>query len=222
MIVRSLRWFFTFSRTRLLLRRRRRFHDDSFLRRRFGRRLCGWLRGCFRNRRRRHGWLANRCRGRRRRGSRKLNVAFQIRRRGFAFFFGRRKRCRGARRRSFDRLRWNLRRRAACGCFRGSQPNNARRIRVRSRAVPTREREQNRDMRDRDDGEVAPEACVSWHRYFVSAFVAIPTLLICARCNASINVINFCTGNSRSGRMTTATSGFVCFNSLSWLSSSSI
>jgi hypothetical protein len=49
--------------------------------------------------------------------------------------------------------------------------------------------------------------------YFDSAFVAMPTFVICARCNASIKAINFCTGNSRSGRITTATSGFARFNS---------
>ena len=53
------------------------------------------------------------------------------------------------------------------------------------------------------------------HRYFDSAFVAMPTFVICARCSASINAINFCTGNSRSGRMTTATSGFARFNAAS-------
>jgi len=51
--------------------------------------------------------------------------------------------------------------------------------------------------------------------YFVSVFVAMPTFVICAACSVSINAINFCTGNSRSGRMTTATSGFVRFNSTS-------
>jgi hypothetical protein len=51
--------------------------------------------------------------------------------------------------------------------------------------------------------------------YFVSAFVAIPTFVICARCNASIKAINFCTGSSRSGRITTATSGFARFTSVS-------
>jgi len=50
--------------------------------------------------------------------------------------------------------------------------------------------------------------------YFVSAFVAIPTFEICARWMASIKAINFCTGSSRSGRMTTATSGFSRFNSV--------
>ena len=48
--------------------------------------------------------------------------------------------------------------------------------------------------------------------YFVSALVAMPTLVIPARCTASMRPINFCTGRSRSGRITTATSGFVCFN----------
>ena len=47
--------------------------------------------------------------------------------------------------------------------------------------------------------------------YFVSALVAMPTLVICACCNASIKLTNFWTGNSRSGRITTATSGFRCF-----------
>src|SRR5437762_1720016 len=47
--------------------------------------------------------------------------------------------------------------------------------------------------------------------YFVSALVAMPTLVIWARCNASIKVTNFWTGNSRSGRITTATSGFLRF-----------
>jgi len=51
--------------------------------------------------------------------------------------------------------------------------------------------------------------------YFGSALVAMPTLVICASFSASINAINFCTGNSRSGRITTATSGFVCFISVS-------
>jgi len=56
---------------------------------------------------------------------------------------------------------------------------------------------------------------LSFDIYFVSAFVAMPTFVICARRNVSINVINFCTGNSRSGRITTATSGLACFNSVS-------
>src|SRR5882724_12854248 len=51
--------------------------------------------------------------------------------------------------------------------------------------------------------------------HFDSAFVAMPTLVMPARCTASISAINFCTGNSRSGRITTATSGLVCFN---WIS----
>ena len=48
--------------------------------------------------------------------------------------------------------------------------------------------------------------------YFASAFVAMPTFVICARRNVSIKVINFCTGNSRSGRITIARSGLACFN----------
>ena len=55
----------------------------------------------------------------------------------------------------------------------------------------------------------------SRHRYFDSAFVAIPTFVICARCSVSIRLTNFCTGRSRSGRMTIATSGFARFNSAS-------
>lgn len=51
--------------------------------------------------------------------------------------------------------------------------------------------------------------------YFDSALVAIPTFVICACFSASIRAINFWTGNSRSGRITTATSGFACFNSVS-------
>jgi len=51
--------------------------------------------------------------------------------------------------------------------------------------------------------------------YFGSALVAMPSLVIPARCRAFISPINFCTGNSRSGRITMATSGFFCFNSLS-------
>ena len=49
--------------------------------------------------------------------------------------------------------------------------------------------------------------------HFDSAFVAMPSLVIPARCTASIKPINFCTGKSRSGRMTIATSGFFCLNS---------
>ena len=48
--------------------------------------------------------------------------------------------------------------------------------------------------------------------YFGSALVAMPTFVISACFTASISAINFCTGNSRSGRITTATSGLVCFN----------
>ena len=51
--------------------------------------------------------------------------------------------------------------------------------------------------------------------YFDSALVAMPTFVICACFSASINVINFCTGKSRSGLITTAMSGLVCFNSVS-------
>jgi hypothetical protein len=50
--------------------------------------------------------------------------------------------------------------------------------------------------------------------YFFSAFVAMPTLVIPARCTASISPTSFCTGKSRSGRITMATSGFACFNSV--------
>ena len=50
--------------------------------------------------------------------------------------------------------------------------------------------------------------------YFVSALVATPTFVMSARCNASISEISFCTGNSRSGRITTATSGLVRFSSI--------
>jgi len=51
--------------------------------------------------------------------------------------------------------------------------------------------------------------------YFDSALVAMPTFVICACFSASINAINFCTGKSRSGRITTAMSGLVCFSSVS-------
>ena len=51
--------------------------------------------------------------------------------------------------------------------------------------------------------------------YLGSALVAMPSLVIPARCRASISPINFCTGNSRSGRITIAISGFFRFNSLS-------
>jgi len=50
--------------------------------------------------------------------------------------------------------------------------------------------------------------------HFDSAFVAMPTLVIPARCTASISPINFCTGNSRSGRITMARSAFAAFNSV--------
>ena len=50
--------------------------------------------------------------------------------------------------------------------------------------------------------------------YLDSALVAMPTFVICACFSASINAINFCTGKSRSGRITTAISGLVCFNSV--------
>src|SRR6266852_5910957 len=50
--------------------------------------------------------------------------------------------------------------------------------------------------------------------YFASPFVAIPTLVISARCTAPINVTSFCTGSSRSGRITTATSGLLRFISI--------
>jgi hypothetical protein len=49
--------------------------------------------------------------------------------------------------------------------------------------------------------------------YFSSAFVAMPTFVMPSRRSASIIAINFCTGSSRSGRMTIATSGSFCFNS---------
>jgi hypothetical protein len=51
--------------------------------------------------------------------------------------------------------------------------------------------------------------------YFDSARVAMPTFIICACFSASINAINFCTGKSRSGLITTAMSGLFCFNSVS-------
>src|SRR5882724_2663438 len=50
--------------------------------------------------------------------------------------------------------------------------------------------------------------------HFDSAFVAMPTLVIPARCTESISAINFCTGNSRSGRITMAISGFAALNSV--------
>jgi hypothetical protein len=58
----------------------------------------------------------------------------------------------------------------------------------------------------------------SWNSsHFDSALVAMPTLVIPAPCNASITPINFCTGKSRSGRITIAISGFVCFNCTNWV-----
>jgi len=58
--------------------------------------------------------------------------------------------------------------------------------------------------------------------YFSSALVAIPTLVISARCSASIRVTNFCTGSSRSGRITIATSGWARFSSTNWALSAAL
>src|SRR6476620_7879448 len=83
------------------------------------------------------------------------------------------------------------------------------------RASPPQECNQCPEVDERNQDDVSPETCVASHSYFDSAFVAIPTFVICARCNKSISVTNFCTGNSRSGRITMATSGFARFNSSS-------
>src|SRR5947207_127360 len=80
-------------------------------------------------------------------------------------------------------------------------------------ARPSQKRDQSHGVDERDQCDVSPETCVQSHPYFDSAFVAIPTFVICARCNESISVTSFCTGNSRSGRMTMATSGFARFSS---------
>ena len=85
-------------------------------------------------------------------------------------------------------------------------PTHTLRARVFVFATPTNQSGDHRDVRQSDDADVRPKAEVLRHRYFDSARVAIPTFMICARCNASIKVINFCTGKSRSGRITTATS----------------
>ena len=119
-------------------------------------------------------------------------------------------------------LRRRVRRRRA----RRSARSASRRRRLPSRRCPSacassvrdssaEQPEQEHDVDQPDDRDVAPETRVARHRYFGSALVAMPTLVISARCNASIRLTNFCTGSSRSGRITTATFGFACFNSAS-------
>src|SRR5438105_1735655 len=146
-----------------------------------------------------------------RNSSRDLDLAF-CRRRGWLIFS--RGRC----------LAFRLgRRRFLCFCnvsrrsrFAPSiQPRDLLRAGDFRRASPPQECNQCPEVDERDQGDVSPETCVASHSYFDSAFVAIPTFVICARCNESISVTNFCTGNSRSGRITMATSGFARFSSSS-------
>src|SRR2546430_6995794 len=144
-----------------------------------------------------------------RNSSRDLDLAF-CRRRGWLIFS--RGRC----------LAFRLgRRRFLCFCnvsrrsrFAPSiQPRDLLRAGDFRRAGPPQECNQYPEVDERDQGDVSPETCVASHSYFDSAFVAIPTFVICARCNESISVTNLCTGNSRSGRITMATSGSARFNS---------
>ena len=94
-------------------------------------------------------------------------------------------------------------------------PDDIARVRFLAFPAPANQSNQNRDVCETDDCDVSPEACVARHCYFDSALVAIPTFVICARWNVSIRLTNFCTGSSRSGRITIATSGFARFNSAS-------
>src|SRR6266581_7558948 len=88
-----------------------------------------------------------------------------------------------------------------------THPDDALCTRVLTFTTQTNYSNNEHDVRERDQGNVAPEAQIFRHPYFASAFVAMPTFMIFARCNASINMTSFCTGKSRSGRITTATSG---------------
>ena len=142
-----------------------------------------------------------------RNSSRDLDLAFCRRRGRLIFFRGRRLAFRLGRRRF---LFCNLSRRSRFAA--SIQPRDLLRAGDFRRACPAQECNQYPEVDERNQGDVSPETCVASHSYFESAFVAIPTFVIWARCNESISVTNFCTGNSRSGRITMATSGFARFN----------
>src|SRR5262249_50718856 len=168
------------------------FRRHIFLRAWFGRSFRQWLwgRAC------RRSWSSGR----------KLNLTVRRRRHRSIFF----RRSGLSRRRRFFRCR-----RINCGAriLVGAQPGDLLGALDFRCARPAQERNQSRNMNERDQDNVSPETCVAAHFYFASALVAIPTFVIWARCNESISVTNFCTGSSRSGRMTMATSGFVRFSS---------
>src|SRR6202030_31158 len=154
----------------VLLRRwlRRRLRFDALFRCGFRTRLLCRFRGTLGRRSR--TWL----RGNRRSWLWRWHLDFALRDRGhwrlFRFLFARR------------------RRRCAPGFRRGGfavHPNDRFQIRPGWITIAASERQHDREMRHRDYRNVPPEARVSWHHLAVSAFVAIPTLLICARCNAS-------------------------------------
>src|SRR5207248_5487411 len=140
---------------------------------------------------------------------RNLDLAFR-RRRGWLIFFRRRRRVfRLGRRRLF--YFGDV---SSCARFAaGIQPDDLLRTGDFRSNRPSQKRDQSHGVDERDQCDVSPETCVQSHPYFDSAFVAIPTFAICARCNESISVTSFCTGNSRSGRITMATSGFALFKS---------
>src|SRR5437588_1685562 len=140
-----------------------------------------------------------------------LNLAFRrrgdrlifFRRRWLAFRLGRRRLL------CFGSVRCRVRFAASI------QPGDLLRADNFRSARPVQKCNQGREVGERDQCDVSPKTCVAAHSYFDSAFVAMPTFVICARCNESISVTNFCTGNSRSGRITMASSGFARFNSSS-------
>src|SRR5207248_6397012 len=137
---------------------------------------------------------------------RKLNLAFRRRRHRFILF----RRSGLFRCRRFFRFRRINR---GAHFLVGAQPCNLLGTLDFRCASPAQERDQSQNVNEGDQGDVPPETCVAVHFYFASALVAMPTFVIWARCNESISVTNFCTGSSRSGRMTMAISGLVRFSS---------
>jgi len=88
-------------------------------------------------------------------------------------------------------------------------PNYALRAGVFAFVTPMNQSNDDHSVRGSNQRNVRPKPQIFGHCYLDSALVAMPTFMICARCNASISVISFCTGKSRSGRITIAISGFV-------------
>ena len=153
-----------------------------------------------------------RSRRRRRRWQRDFAFRRSHRWRGLFFRCGTRVLFLCGRRFFVRRLRRRFRR--SDGTRRRRHPDDICLRRFLHRAAPPHQAHQKRDMRQADQDDVSPKAQLARHRYGCSAWVAIPTFEICARCRTSITRTKSCTGKSRSGRITTATSGFASFTAV--------